>query len=105
MQKDIISIKICVISYTYFLFRVNNGISDWASSKKRLDWHETVDSTFLQVKENPNFIPSAKFITDSSKFGPIEITLNSPYRAGMMNVSRRRGDKIDLTMGMLIKSS
>ena len=70
---------------TNLLFRIIKGIPEWAVYPKRLEYHEEVDETFLKVKDNPDYVPSAQFIKKCNKFGPIEITLNTPYRAGKVN--------------------
>lgn len=74
--------------YTNVLLRIHKGIPEWAVHPKRLEYHEDVDSIFMKVKDDPDYVPSAKFITNCSKFGPIEITLNTPYRAGKVDDNR-----------------
>ena len=34
------------------------------------------------MKDDDDYVPPASVITNASKFGPIEITLNTPFRAG-----------------------
>ena len=79
--KGLITLKLNPFT---FWFRIQKGISEWAVHPNRLNWHLEVDKTYMKVKENPEYIPPSSFITNSSKYGPIEITLNTPYRAGMI---------------------
>ena len=55
---------------------------NWAEDQRRLDWHSNMDQLFLTLKDDDDYVPPASVITNASKFGPIEITLNTPFRAG-----------------------
>ena len=71
----------CIIC-NYCFYRIIDGIKEYASNDARLHWHSEVDHFYLKLKDDPDYIPPLSIITESAKFGPIEITLNTPYRAG-----------------------
>ena len=75
------------MAFQYFLtIRRVETIKVWATDEERLKWHKDTDIEYAKCKEDPDYVCSPKYISDSNKFGPAEVALQSPYRAGMMGI-------------------
>ena len=59
------------------------GINVWAKSEKRLKWHRDVAQEYEKTNADPDYVCSEGYITRSLKFGPSELALQTPYRAGI----------------------
>ena len=55
----------------------------WAEDEQRLNWHREVTIEYDKCKQDPNYVCSASFITKAAEYGPAEIALHTPYRAGL----------------------
>ena len=64
-------------------YRRIEAIKVWATDEQRLKWHQDTDLEYEKCKNDINYVCSDKYIRDSNKFGPAEVALQSPYRAGM----------------------
>ena len=59
------------------------GIPVWAVDEGRLQWHKDVNKEYEKSKKDPEYVCSSEYITSSCKFGPSELALQTPYRAGI----------------------
>ena len=55
---------------------------EWGNNEDRLQWHQEVSDEYDQHCADPSYVCSADFITKASQFGPAEIAIHTPYRAG-----------------------
>ena len=74
--------------------RILKGIKVWASSEERLKFHKEVHAEYEKSKKDENYICSTKFITKSSRLGPAEVALQTPYRAGKFLYVLPKNNKI-----------
>ena len=57
----------------------------FATDVDRLQWHTEIDAEYSKVKDDPFYVPPTEVISKASRYGPTEIVLHTPYRAGKDN--------------------
>ena len=60
-----------------------DGIHKWAKDTERLEWHREVLEEYKKCKRDPSYTCSPSFLTKACQFGPAELALQTPYRAGV----------------------
>ena len=64
--------------------RIEQGLVEWAKNEDRLKWHKDVDREYMRAKSQPDHVCSSDFISKAAKYGPAEIALQTPFRAGLL---------------------